>query len=299
MGLRYRKSVKCGPLRFNFSKSGVGYSFGGRGFRFTKKANGGYRTTASIPGSGISYVKDFSGKTDSKDLIPSTSHQPAAKPNGCAKGCLAGTAAFFISVFALGVVGSFLPDSPQPTEQPTQPQQIEQQTPQKEISAELPIVPESPIQKPVPEPEEKPAEESAADQKKETPPQPIVQPQSSEKSIEKNQDELPQPSQNQDEPLAQPKEEQPTSEPQPESKKPAAQPQAAISAASSTPSTPDWGDGNNIEVTADYVLNTNTMKFHQKNCRYVKKIEEKNFASCSSREEATANGYQPCKVCCP
>ena len=288
MGLRYRKSVKCGPLRFNFSKSGVGYSFGGKGFRFTKKANGGYRTTASIPGSGISYVKDFSGKTDSEDLIPSTSHQPAVKPNGCAKGCLVGTAAFFISVFALGIVGSFLPDSPQPTKQPTQPQQIEQQASQKEISAELPIVSEAPIQEPVPEPEEKPTEEPAANQKKETPPQPIVQPQSSEKSAK-----------NQDEPLAQPKEEQPTSEPRPESKKPAAQPQAAIPAASSAPSTPDWGDGNNIEATTDYVLNTNTMKFHRGNCRHVKKIEESNFATCSSREEAIANGYQPCKVCCP
>lgn len=58
MGLRYRKSVNMGPLRFNFSKSGIGYSVGGKGFRWTKKANGGTRTTASIPGTGISYVKE-------------------------------------------------------------------------------------------------------------------------------------------------------------------------------------------------------------------------------------------------
>lgn len=58
MGLRFRKSVKAGPMRINFSKSGVGYSVGTKGFRYTKKANGGTRTTTSIPGTGISYVKD-------------------------------------------------------------------------------------------------------------------------------------------------------------------------------------------------------------------------------------------------
>lgn len=58
MGFRYRKSVKSGPFRVNLSKSGVGYSVGVKGFRFTKKASGGTRTTTSIPGTGISYVKD-------------------------------------------------------------------------------------------------------------------------------------------------------------------------------------------------------------------------------------------------
>lgn len=63
MGFRFRKSIKAGPVRVNFSKSGVGYSVGGKGFRVTKKANGGIRTTTSIPGTGISYVSDSgSGK---------------------------------------------------------------------------------------------------------------------------------------------------------------------------------------------------------------------------------------------
>lgn len=66
MGFRFRKSVNFGPLRINFSKSGIGYSIGGKGFRFTKKANGGTRTTASIPGTGISYVKDHSGSSKKK-----------------------------------------------------------------------------------------------------------------------------------------------------------------------------------------------------------------------------------------
>lgn len=58
MGFRFKKSIKAGPVRVNFSKSGVGYSVGGKGFRVTKKANGGVRTTAGIPGTGISYVSD-------------------------------------------------------------------------------------------------------------------------------------------------------------------------------------------------------------------------------------------------
>jgi len=58
MSFRFRKSIKAGPVRVNFSKSGVGYSVGGKGFRVTKKAGGGVRTTAGVPGTGISYVKD-------------------------------------------------------------------------------------------------------------------------------------------------------------------------------------------------------------------------------------------------
>ncbi len=62
MGFRFRKSINLGGgARLNLSKSGVGYSFGGKGFRFTKKAGGGTRTTASIPGTGMSWTSDKSG----------------------------------------------------------------------------------------------------------------------------------------------------------------------------------------------------------------------------------------------
>ena len=64
MGLRYRKSFGSGPVRINVSKSGVGWSVGTKGARITKKTNGGYRTTASIPGAGISYVKDSDRKKE-------------------------------------------------------------------------------------------------------------------------------------------------------------------------------------------------------------------------------------------
>lgn len=61
MGIRFRKSINLGKgFRINMSKSGPGFSWGGKGFRLTKKANGGFRTTAYIPGTGLSYQKDFS-----------------------------------------------------------------------------------------------------------------------------------------------------------------------------------------------------------------------------------------------
>jgi O-antigen ligase len=41
MGFNFRKSIKVGPARVNISKSGVGYSFGAGGFRFTKRAGSG------------------------------------------------------------------------------------------------------------------------------------------------------------------------------------------------------------------------------------------------------------------
>ncbi len=45
-------------FRINFSKSGVGYSWGVKGFRKTYTADGRERTTYSIPGTGISYVEE-------------------------------------------------------------------------------------------------------------------------------------------------------------------------------------------------------------------------------------------------
>ena len=58
MGWRYRKSLNLGPLRINFSKSGVGYSGGGKGCRVTKTAKGTVRRTVTLPG-GISHVKEY------------------------------------------------------------------------------------------------------------------------------------------------------------------------------------------------------------------------------------------------
>ena len=59
MGLRFRKSINLGGgFKINLSKSGIGYSWGGKGYRVTKKAKGGFRSTSSISGTGISYTYD-------------------------------------------------------------------------------------------------------------------------------------------------------------------------------------------------------------------------------------------------
>ncbi len=55
MGFFYRKSVNFGPFRVNLSKSGVGYSVGGRGFRVGKSGSGRKYTAFSLPGTGVGY----------------------------------------------------------------------------------------------------------------------------------------------------------------------------------------------------------------------------------------------------
>lgn len=62
MGFRYRKSFKLAPgVRMNVSKSGVGYSVGGKGVRMTKRARGGIQTTVNLPGTGLSYTTGNGG----------------------------------------------------------------------------------------------------------------------------------------------------------------------------------------------------------------------------------------------
>lgn len=68
MGFRFRKSIGFKGFRLNFSKSGVGYSYGVPGFRRTKMANGRERQTISIPGTGLSYVKDVGNKKEKKHI---------------------------------------------------------------------------------------------------------------------------------------------------------------------------------------------------------------------------------------
>lgn len=80
MGFRYRKSKNFGPFRINLSKSGVGWSVGGKGFRYTKKSNGGTRTTTSLPGSGMSWVKDTS-KRSTESVTQSRTQLHSVKQN--------------------------------------------------------------------------------------------------------------------------------------------------------------------------------------------------------------------------
>lgn len=74
MGWRYRKSINIGAgFRINISKSGIGYSWGVPGYRVTKTANGKTRHTASIPGTGISYIQESGTRNK-----PQSSGQSAA-----------------------------------------------------------------------------------------------------------------------------------------------------------------------------------------------------------------------------
>jgi micrococcal nuclease len=50
---------------------------------------------------------------------------------------------------------------------------------------------------------------------------------------------------------------------------------------------------------AAYIGNSNTMKFHRPDCRYVPDIAERHRARLGSRDEALAGGYAACKVCDP
>lgn len=76
MGFRLRKSINLGGgFRVNISKSGVGYSWGVPGYRITKTAKGRTRTTYSIPGTGIGYVKE---SRNPKSGNPATGSKPQA-----------------------------------------------------------------------------------------------------------------------------------------------------------------------------------------------------------------------------
>lgn len=66
MGFRFRKSFGTGPFRATISKSGISTSFGVKGARVTKKANGNTMTTLGIPGTGLSYVSEKSNKKQAK-----------------------------------------------------------------------------------------------------------------------------------------------------------------------------------------------------------------------------------------
>lgn len=93
MGRRYRKSIKLGPLRINLSKSGVGYSVGNKFYRVTKKANGGMRTTTTLPGTGISDVKDYS-----KDQVEEAAQMARTRKKKKVPAIVSGAAALLVLI---------------------------------------------------------------------------------------------------------------------------------------------------------------------------------------------------------
>ena len=110
MGFRFRKSKKIGPVNLNLSKSGVGASVGVKGYRVTKTANGRVRRTASIPGTGISYVTESGGKRAAKA-------RRQKKPRGRI-GCLP-VLAFFLLIAVFGSLGTNTRKNAEPSPSPT------------------------------------------------------------------------------------------------------------------------------------------------------------------------------------
>jgi hypothetical protein len=61
MGMRFRRSIEWGPLRFTLTPKGISKSLGVGPFRLTKRADGELQTTTRIPGTRLSYVATGTG----------------------------------------------------------------------------------------------------------------------------------------------------------------------------------------------------------------------------------------------
>ncbi len=69
MGWSYRKSVNLGPFRVNLSKSGIGYSVGGAGFRTGVTARGRNYRSVSVKGTGLRYYSSGKSKSGCSILL--------------------------------------------------------------------------------------------------------------------------------------------------------------------------------------------------------------------------------------
>src|ERR1700722_8662024 len=75
MGFFFRKAVRYGPIRLNFSKSGVGASVGVKGFRVTAPARGTTYVTASSHG--FYYRQPLSVRPGARPEPPRAEPQPS------------------------------------------------------------------------------------------------------------------------------------------------------------------------------------------------------------------------------
>lgn len=113
MAWRFRRSARL-PLgfRLNFSKSGIGYSWGVRGFRIGKDSKGRVVRTLSIPGTGI-YSREYVTRKSNQYQQP----QPVSSSSGSRVGLFVSLGAVallfgalthsilvFVILFAVGIV---------------------------------------------------------------------------------------------------------------------------------------------------------------------------------------------------
>ena len=80
VGFFFRRSIKIGPFRLNFSQSGVGGSVGVRGFRTGISATGRRTTRVTIPGTGIGYQHTHQQEQGESRSLPAA--QPTHRSAG-------------------------------------------------------------------------------------------------------------------------------------------------------------------------------------------------------------------------
>ena len=173
MGTRFRKSLNLGPLRINFSQSGVGFSVGNKFGRITQKADGNIRTTTTLPGTGISHVKEYGAKQTgaAQGGSPNDSGGSLFKP------LLLGALTVCLLIFA--VVGCMPhsedpePDNAQAVIQEPQ-EQVNEQTPQTDAETQPDKTPGD-IQT-QPEPDPTPAPDPVVEPEPDPQPQPVTTP---------------------------------------------------------------------------------------------------------------------------
>lgn len=68
---------------------------------------------------------------------------------------------------------------------------------------------------------------------------------------------------------------------------------------SSAPPKSTYNGEANSKVTASYVGNANTKKFHKSGCSAIKKMNPDNVVNLSSRDTAINGGFNPCGICKP
>lgn len=279
MGFRFRKSANIGPLRVNFSKSGVGYSVGGKGFRVTKRADGRTQTTASVPGTGIAYTTT-SGSRSSK----------SAGGSGKKKGPAA--SAVLIVLLIVGLAGCMASGG----------KSDEQNTPDKPAASVTESAAASMVQKEDPaEPEPEAATEPEPETELEPEPAKELQeaPSAVTQPVQASTDapakETPAEAPQQ---AAAPVQDQPKAEtaaqaqeqPKAETPKPSTETSTPVAA---TPAPAPAAD----PQTGMVIGNRNSKKYHEPSCSSVKDMKEKNKVTFDSAEAAEAKGYEPCARC--
>lgn len=82
MGLRFRKSIKVAPgVKLNLNRNSTSVTIGTKGAHYTVNSNGKKTTSASIPGTGLSYVSTTSGKKRKlKQTKNASKTTPTTKP---------------------------------------------------------------------------------------------------------------------------------------------------------------------------------------------------------------------------